>query len=98
LTGTGFTLDPAAIAELVSTIAALREDLEARTGGHHELPEAVSGDHRVSTAMDEFSSNWRDGRTRIIENLDRCLDALRATAATYDRVENEVRQSVGGAR
>lgn len=96
MTGTGFTLDPAAIAELVSTIATLRDDLEARTEGHHELPAGVSGDPRVSEAVDEFSSNWRDGRKRIIENLDRCLDALRDTAATYELVENEVRQSVGG--
>ncbi|GGM70468.1 hypothetical protein GCM10011609_02700 [Lentzea pudingi] len=98
MTGTGFTFDPAAISELVSTIASLRDDLEARTGGHHDLPADVSGDHRVSAAVDEFSSNWRDVRARVIENLDRCLDALRDTATTYELVENEVRQSVGGAQ
>lgn len=98
MTGTGFTLAPDAIAELVSTIASLRDELDARTGGRHELPADVSGDPRVSAAVDEFSSNWHDGRARIIENLDRCLDALRNTAATYEHVENEVRQSLGGAR
>jgi hypothetical protein len=84
----GFRLDGTALQRLNGEISALREDLTTHDATRADIDQAEAGDAGVFAAIEAFDSNWRDGRARIVDNLQRTGDTLARTLHNYEATEH----------
>jgi hypothetical protein len=83
----GFTVDPEALTRLSADLRKLHDDLTSPSNGQVIPDTSVTGDATVTDAIDHFVNNWRDGRNRIADALEKCARGLESAAHSYIAVD-----------
>ena len=92
---TDLHVDLDALAELASRLGHI-------TGGLSRARETVDaydprlGSRRIEEALDDFLSGWRDGRKRIIGEVEELLAAVLGAAQAYEAAERTIGDAARG--
>lgn len=83
-----FTVDPVALRELAQRLGALAGTLEQARGITQGIDASAFGDGRLTTAANDFVTNWDWQAKRLGAVLVDTMDRLRQAAEQYQKVED----------
>ena len=89
-------VDLDALIGLQSDLAAVRAGLEAMRNGVPGADPGALGSAEVAHAVTDFVAGWRDGRERILDELNQCVSGLADAIAAYQQTEAALRTAVAG--
>jgi Excreted virulence factor EspC, type VII ESX diderm len=86
-------VDTDGLRALSATLGRIGDDLDA-TRGVIGAVRADLGSSELAAALDDFESNWDDGRDQIKENMVAAREILDEAARAYDQTDEDLASSV----
>ncbi|WP_410591445.1 hypothetical protein [Amycolatopsis sp. lyj-23] len=93
----GFTVDPAVLRQLVTTLRSIDEQL-GRLAVAEPLSREETGHARLADSVSGFVGRWDDARHLLGQRIKDCTDHLDSAIAAYCGTEDDVVRSFGGHR
>jgi hypothetical protein len=84
-----FTVDPATLHELSSSLSAIHSEMDAMHGVATGY-EGVLGGPDLEGEVEHFCSHWGYGIGRLADHMGKVVERLNAAAATYGKSETEI--------
>ncbi len=78
-----------ALQQLANRLAQIKDALDNVKDDLQSYEPALGSDH-VADRLDAFVNGWRDGRKKIIDNIDKLQQKVAGIAQTYQQQEDEL--------
>ncbi|WP_372671097.1 hypothetical protein [Amycolatopsis kentuckyensis] len=93
----GFTVDPAVLRRLVTTLRSIDEQLDQLAVTEPLSPEET-GHARLAHSVSDFTGRWGEARKQLGQRIKDCTDHLESAISAYCQTEDDVVQAFGGNR
>ena len=88
------SVDIHALNSFADNLDSIRRRMNATRDLFDSCDDAI-GSHDVSSALDQFSGNWKDGRKKIDGNASKLVDAARGVADTLTGTDQQLARQLG---
>jgi hypothetical protein len=89
---TTFTVDPATLQELSSTLSGIHNEMQAMHGVATGF-EGLLGGSDLDGQVEGFCSHWGYGIGKLGDHMTKVIEHLNAAAATYGQSETDISQA-----
>jgi hypothetical protein len=87
-----FTVDPATLAELSSTLSQIHSEMQSMHGVATGF-EGLLGGSDLDGGVESFCSNWGHGISVLAQHMGKVVESLDYAAATYGKSEHEIQNA-----